>query len=219
MSGAGTGTVLLLGATGLVGAAALELLLADPRWSAVRILVRRPPGQDRPRLRVRVLEDFANLDAATAEFAVNAVLCAVGTTIRAAGSQAAFRAVDHDIPVAAAQLARAQGAAHFGLVSSLGADPRSRVFYSRVKGEVEEEVRRLGPASIAILRPSLLLGPRREFRLGEALAKPLGFLIPGRYRPVQAAAVARVLVDAAMLRRPGVEVIESVEIRRRGGGT
>lgn len=219
MSGAGTGTVLLLGATGLVGVAALELLLADPRWSAVRILVRRPPGQDRPRLRVRVLEDFANLDAATAEFAVNAVLCAVGTTIQAAGSQAAFRAVDHDIPVAAAQLARAQGAAHFGLVSSLGADPRSRVFYSRVKGEVEEEVRRLGPASIAILRPSLLLGPRREFRLGEALAKPLGFLIPGRYRPVQAAAVARVLVDAAMLRRPGVEVIESVEIRRRGGGT
>lgn len=219
MSGAGTGTVLLLGATGLVGVAALELLLADPRWSAVRILVRRPPGQDRPRLRVRVLEDFANLDAATAEFAVNAVLCAVGTTIRAAGSQAAFRAVDHDIPVAAARLARAQGAAHFGLVSSLGADPRSRVFYSRVKGEVEEEVRRLGPASIAILRPSLLLGPRREFRLGEALAKPLGFLIPGRYRPVQAAAVARVLVDAAMLRRPGVEVIESVEIRRRGGGT
>lgn len=208
--------VLLLGSTGLVGSAALEQLLADPQWSEVRVLVRRAPGEGRPRLRVTVLDDFARIADAAAEFAVDAVLCAVGTTIRVAGSPAAFRKVDHDIPVAAARLARASGAAHFGLVSSLGADPRSKILYSRVKGEVEEAVRELGPRSIAILRPSLLLGPRREFRLGEVLAKPFGFLVPGKYRPVEAAAVARVLCQCAADARPGVEIIESAEIRRRG---
>jgi uncharacterized protein YbjT (DUF2867 family) len=140
------------------------------------------------------------------------VFCALGTTIRTAGSRAAFRRVDHDYVVSLARLARAHGARHFLLVSSVGADPRSRVFYSRVKGEVESAVQTLGYPSLTIVRPSLLLGPRSEFRLGEALVKPLGPLFPRRYRPVHARAVAATMIRAALEDRSGVRIVESREI-------
>lgn len=209
--------VLVVGATGLVGSEALRQLSADARVGGITALVRRDlPGELRlPKIEQRVV-DFDALDRLDGLLAASHVLCALGTTIRQAGSRERFRQVDHDYVVATGRLGLRLGARHFLLVSALGADARSRVFYNRVKGETEAGVRALGYPSVTIARPSLLLGHRRERRLGEEIAKRLGFLMPGRLRPVQAADVARALVGAAVEDRPGVRIIESDEIRRQG---
>lgn len=206
----------LLGATGLVGGETLRQALAHPRIGGVVAIGRRPVESPDPRglLRNAVVEfDRLALDASA--FAADAVCCALGTTIKRAGSQARFRQVDHDYVVEAARLARAQGAAHFLLVSALGADAESRVFYNRVKGEVERAVLALGFPRTTIVRPSLLLGDRGEFRLGELVAKPLMRLVPLRWRAVHARDVARVLVEAAAdAEGPRVRIVESGEIPR-----
>ena len=206
--------ILLAGATGLVGGLCLQRLLADPVFTRVVVLVRRPVGTSHPKLEQHVV-DFARLGQGRELFKVDKVMCALGTTIKQAGSQDRFREVDHDYPLQLARMGLAQGARHFLLVSALGANARSGVFYNRVKGEVEADVRALGFPQLTIVRPSLLLGERHEFRLGEEVGKRFAFLVPGKYRPVQADSVAKVLVEAARRDTPGVEVIESDEIRRR----
>jgi len=203
-------TVALLGATGLVGRELLAQLLADPGVAVVRAIGRRPME---PRAKLEsVVVDFDRLDAHADALAVDQLFCALGTTIKVAGSQQRFRQVDHDYPVVAAALARAAGARHFLLVSALGADVASRVFYNRVKGEVEQAVQRLGYPTVTIVRPSLLLGDRGEQRLGEEVAKRFAWLVPRRWAPVHARDVARSLVEAARGDAPGVRVIESREI-------
>ena len=206
--------VLLVGASGLVGRECLRLLIAEPAISRVVVLARRPlpPAALAPKVEAQVV-DFDHLKHAAVFPKADAVLCALGTTMRQAGSQQRFREVDYGYPLAAARLALAQGARHFLLVSALGADARSRVFYNRVKGELEAAVSALGYRSVTIARPSLLLGDREEFRLGERILTPFAFLIPGRLRPVKATAVAAALVDAAVRDEAGVRVIESEEIR------
>ncbi|MDH4043478.1 MAG: oxidoreductase [Gemmatimonadota bacterium] len=204
-------TALVVGATGLVGAELVRQLAAHPGWIHVSALVRRVPDRI-PDTVTPILTDFERLDRISVRLAADHVFCALGTTIRAAGSQAAFRHVDHDYVVGIARLAREVGARHFLLVSSLGATPRSRVFYSRVKGEVEQAIQALGYPSVTIVRPSLLLGDRAEFRLGEVLMKPLGPLMPRRLRPVHAHAVAATLIRAAGADAPGVRIVESAEI-------
>ena len=206
--------VLLAGATGLVGGLCLQRLLEDPAFTRVVVLVRRPLGQNLPKLEQHVV-DFARLDEARDVFNVDTVICALGTTIKQAGSQERFREVDHDYPLALARLGLQHGARHFLLVSALGANPQSGVFYNRVKGEVEMQLHALGYPQVTIVRPSLLLGERREFRFGEEMGKRLAFIVPGKYKPVQADDVAKVLVQTARQNAPGVEVIESDEIRRR----
>lgn len=201
---------LVAGATGLVGRELLRQLAAHGGYGRVTALVRR--SADLPTMVLPLLADFERLADAGERLAADDVYCALGTTIRTAGSRAAFRRVDHDYVVTLARLAREHGARHFLLVSSLGADPRSRVFYSRVKGEVEAAVRALGYPSLTIVRPSLLLGERSEFRLGESLMKALGPLLPRRYRPVHARAVAATLIRAAVEERPGLRIIESRDI-------
>jgi uncharacterized protein YbjT (DUF2867 family) len=201
---------LVAGATGLVGSELVHQLATHPGYARVIAVVRRPT--DLPPAVVPIIADFDRLEQARQHLAADHVFCALGTTIRKAGSQAAFRRVDHDYVVALARLARECGARHFLLVSSLGADPRSRVFYNRVKGEVEAAVRALGYPSVTIVRPSLLLGPRTEFRLGEALAKPLGPLMPRSWRPVHARAVAATMIRAALAEAPGARIIESRDI-------
>ncbi|MCU0803941.1 MAG: NAD(P)H-binding protein [Burkholderiales bacterium] len=208
-------SVTLAGATGLVGGEALRLLLADPAFSRVAAIVRRPlegaiAGERK--LEQRVV-DFERLEQRPPPLDVDTIVCALGTTIKAAGSQEAFRRVDYDYPLALARLGLAAGAKQFVLVSALGASAKSPVFYNRVKGELEDAVRSLGYASVVIVRPSLLLGARREFRLGEEIAKRFGFLAPGKYRPVAARDVANALVTAARDPQPGVRIIESDEIR------
>jgi len=206
--------ILLAGATGLVGGLCLQRLLADPAFTRVVVLVRRPLGITHPKLEQHEV-DFARLETARPLFKVDKLICALGTTIKQAGSQERFREVDHDYPLQLARLGLAQGARHFLLVSALGANAKSGVFYNSVKGDVEADVRALEFRQLTIVRPSLLLGERQEFRLGEEVGKRLAFLVPGKYRPVQADDVAKVLVEAARRDTPGVEVIESDEIRRR----
>jgi uncharacterized protein YbjT (DUF2867 family) len=207
--------VLLAGATGLVGSHCLELLLDDPSVESVTALLRRPlPGAGvGARLRAEVV-DFDHLDAHADLFAVDQVFSALGTTIGKAGSQAGFRRVDFDAPLAIARLARAHGARHFLLVSALGADPRSRIFYNRVKGELEEAVAALDFRSFTFARPSLLLGDRQDRRLGEEIGKRFELLFPAKFRGVHARQVAAALVRAACDDAPGRRVIENRELRR-----
>jgi len=145
---------------------------------------------------------------------LDTAFCCLGTTIRAAGSQEAFRAVDYDLVLAVAQRAREMGARHFLVISALGADAQSRVFYNRVKGELEQGVRALAFPSLTIARPSLLEGDRSEVRPGEILGAKLAFLVPGRWKPVHVRQVARALVQAAADERVGEHVLENVELRR-----
>ncbi len=192
-----TRTVLLAGATGLVGRELLAGLLADPDVATVHTLGRRAPPTPHPKLTAHAV-DFAALPALPA---ADEVYLALGTTIKVAGSQAAFRAVDHDANLAVAQAALRAGVTRAGLVSAMGADARSRVFYSQVKGELEDALAALAFQGLVIARPSLLEGDRgalgQPVRSGEvwgsAIARAVGFLIPRNYRPIPARAVADAL--------------------------
>lgn len=206
-------SVLLLGATGLVGRELLALLLREPRISSVLALVRRDvqfPSE--PKLSVLVT-DFEQLHAHADRFRVDQIFCALGTTIRQAGTQENFRRVDHDYPLMAARLAHEHGVSHYSLVSALGANSRSRVFYNRVKGETEAAIASVGIPSVTIARPSLLVGQRSEVRLGERIGHLLGLLAPPSYRPIAAKDVAAALTLAAREPRSGVHILESREMR------
>lgn len=212
-------SALLLGATGLVGGYCFELLLAHRAWSRVVVLGRRTLPREDPKLEQHVV-NFDQLNSHAEYFRADDVFCCLGTTIKQAGSEEAFRRVDFGYVTEAARIASTKGVEQFGLVSALGADARSRVFYNRVKGEAEEAVRALPFRSVHILRPSLLLGKRKEFRLGERIAeaatRPIGPLMRGplrRFRPIPARAVAAALVRLVEERRPGVRTVESDEIR------
>lgn len=198
--------VLLLGATGLVGGAILKQLTADESIARVTVLTRRPLAAA-PKVEQHPFMLESRL------FAVDQIFCALGTTIKKAGSQEEFRRVDHDLPLQAARLGLAAGVRHFLLVSALGADSLSRLFYNRVKGDLEDDILGLGYRTVTIARPSLLLGPRAERRLGEAVARRLGWLMPSKYRPIEAAAVAGALADAARRDAPGLLILESREMR------
>jgi uncharacterized protein YbjT (DUF2867 family) len=205
---------LVAGATGLVGQALVRQLAADSAWGEVRALVRRelPADLSSPTV-VPITVDYTSLDPPPAWAAADHVFCALGTTIRQAGSQEAFRQVDLEFPVALARAALARGARHFLLVSAIGAAVESRVFYNRVKGEVEDAILGLGFRSVTIARPSLLLGHREVTRRGEQIGKMLGFLAPPRWKPVDATSVARALVEAARRDLPGIRVLENRELR------
>lgn len=216
-------TALLAGATGLVGHALLPLLLAGKRYRRVHVLLRRKvPGLETGRkLQVHQI-DFAH--PATRLPKVDDVFIALGTTIKVAGSEAAFRQVDFDLVVNVARAARAAGARRLAVVSALGADAKSRVFYNRVKGEMEAAVARLGYESVVIARPALLLGDRaalgqpvrRGERWAERLLGPMGWLVPGAVRPIPARAVAAALLDATHAARPGIRVLASGAMRPAG---
>lgn len=189
---------IIAGATGLVGREILAGLLADPAVSAVHSLGRKKPAVEHPKLMAQVV-DFAALPALAA---ADEVYLALGTTIKVAGSQAAFRAVDYGANLAVAKAALAAGAKRAGLVSAMGADPRSNIFYSRVKGELESALTALPFEALVMARPSLLVGNREELGqpvrrgeiIGEAVAKAIGFLIPADYKPVAASAAAKALL-------------------------
>lgn len=198
-NGATTRAVALAGATGLVGRAILKGLLADASITTVHSLGRREPGVAHSKLTIHVV-DFAALPPLPP---LDEVYLALGTTIKVAGSQAAFRAVDFDANLMVARAARAAGARRAGLVSAMGADAKSRIFYNRVKGELEESLAQLSFDGLVIARPSLLVGDREVLgqpkRLGERVAaaasKLLGRLIPANYRPIAATDVARALLS------------------------
>lgn len=210
--------VLLAGASGMVGREVLRQALADPRVGEIVAPARRPLAAD-AKLR-NPLVDFDALPADAAWWKVDAVICALGTTIRDAGSQAAFRKVDHDYPLAVARQALAHGAATFVLTSASGANADSRIFYSRTKGELERDLRALGYRSLCLVRPGLLGGERERRRplehAGMKLLGAIGPLLPRRYRVVPAERVAATLLRMVLEAEPGVRVVESEEIGRAG---
>nr|WP_145551770.1 nucleoside-diphosphate sugar epimerase [Variovorax boronicumulans] len=210
--------VLLAGATGLVGREILALLLADRRVAAVHTLGRRAP----PTPHAKLHHHPSDLRSIPALPPLDSAFIALGTTIKVAGSQQAFRAVDHDAVLAVARATRAAGARRLGLVSAMGADAGSRVFYNRVKGEVEQAVAQIGFESLVVARPSLLVGDRgplgqparRGEVVGEAISRWLRPLIPANYRPIRAADVARALVDALAQGQAGRRVLLSGAMQR-----
>lgn len=217
--------VLLVGATGLVGQQALRQLLARPDVAEVRALVRRDmtlaqllgdqPASVAGASKLRICKaDFNRLEAHVHWFDVDWVFCALGTTIRQAGSQAAFRQVDFDYALQIAQLAKAEGARRFLLVSALGANARSSVFYSRVKGELEEAIKAIDYEHVSVAQPSVLVGERSEVRLGERISLKLGFLVPARYKPVRVEQVAAGLIASGVAGKPGWHVLDNISLRR-----
>ena len=206
-------TVAILGATGLVGTECVRQFADSPEFARVVVLARRSVALASARSKVETqIVDFERLDDAAEHLRVSHIVCALGTTIKKAGTQDRFRRVDHDYPLAAANLGVRQGARHFLLVTALGANPRSRIFYNRVKGDVEDAIRTLPYRSVTIVRPSLILGERGEFRLGESIGKLFAGITPKRFRPVHARAIAGTLRRSAVEDRPGVRIIESMEI-------
>lgn len=205
--------ILLAGATGLTGEHLLDRLLNERTVERVLAPSRRPlaahPHLENP---VGELADLLPQLGGP----VDTAFCCLGSTIRQAGSQEAFRAIDLDLVVAVGRRARELGARHYLVISALGADRGSSVFYNRVKGEMEDALRDQDWPQLTLARPSLLLGPRQEFRLGERLAAPLMRLIPGKYRGIEACTLARALWRLALETGEGTRVVESDELRRLG---
>lgn len=204
-------TLLLVGSTGLVGQSVLQQALDHPAVGQVVAPTRRPlPAH--PRL-LNPVVDFEALPDDAPWWAADAVICTLGTTIKKAGSQAAFYRVDHDHPLRVAELARRHGARAFALNSALGADASSRVFYSRTKGELERDLQSLGFPSLTLVRPGLIGGERAESRpaerLGVVVSEWLRPVLPARYRVVPAQRIAFHLLQAALAELPGLHVIPS----------
>ena len=205
--------LLLLGATGAVGQQVLSLALADARVGQITAPTRRPlPAQAKL---INPVVDFQNIDAHAPWWQADAVVCALGTTIKVAGSQQAFAAIDRDLVIATAQWAKQAGATRLALNSSLGASRKGN-FYLRTKAEAEDGVRALGYPSLTIVRPSLINADRDVARPGEVaglwVARAFGPLVPRRYRPVTAQRIAQALLDGAVQGLPGEHLLESEQL-------
>lgn len=206
-------SALLLGASGLVGSHLLEALLECQVYQEIRIITRRPINIKHPKLKC-FIENFDNLDALQEVFVVDDLFCCLGTTLKQAKSKAAFRKVDYDYILSAAQLSKQQKVKRFLLLSSMGANPKSNNFYLRVKGETESALRNLNLDSLQIFRPSLLLGKRKQFRFAEAffaaMTPLLAVFLKGalkRFRPVAAATVAQRMLSSAQVDKRPVSII------------
>jgi len=211
-------TIIIAGATGLVGKKILNGLLTDDSVAKVHSLGRRLPEIDHPKLTSHIVDFTALPVLPTAD----ELYLALGTTIKVAGSQSAFRAVDFDANLAVAKAALEAGVKNVGLVSAMGAHPDSRIFYSRVKGELESALKKMPFQGLIIARPSMLVGDREELgqpvRRGESLAswldKMFGFLIPVNYKPIKAENVAKALLASVPGAR-GHSVLSSGSMQRK----
>lgn len=205
--------ILLAGATGLTGEHLLDRLLNEPTVECVLAPTRKPlaehPRLDNPIGPLQPLLPQLSGDIDTA-------FCCLGSTLKEAGSQEAFRAIDHDLVLAFAERARELGARHLLVISSLGANPQSNLFYCRTKGEMEEALQAQDWPQLTIARPSQLLGPRMEIRPLERMTAPLSLLLPGKYRGIAACTLARALWRLALEDNDGVRIVESDELRKLG---
>ena len=209
---------LIAGATGLVGQAVLALLLADKRYGAVHVVGRRALGLQHPRLVVHTSASFTGW----ASPAVDDVFIALGTTLKVAGSKAAFKAIDGDAVAALAAAAKAAGATRLAVVSAMGANPQSSMFYSQVKGQMEAAVSQLGFDTVVIARPSLLAGDRDALEQPERVAEKLSLaafkwlkpLIPANYRAIEASSVAQAMVSTLQTAGAGQHVLLSGDMQK-----
>lgn len=215
-------TALIAGASGLVGSYCLRLLLQSERYAKVTAIGRQALPMQHPKLQ-QLIVDFDRLENYRQSLIADDIYCCLGTTIRQAGSKAQFTRVDLTYVKKLAAITSANFASQFLVVSSLGADPKASIFYSRVKGQMEEAVKPMSFLAVHIFQPSLLLGHRPEKRFGEQVAQVvlprLSFMLRGplkKYRPVEAEMVARAMLYAAMQDGAGVCVHTSDKIEQEG---
>lgn len=209
-------TALIAGSTGLIGNQLLQLLLESHHYARVIAISRKPLEISHPKLDNIVFE-FDRMSEHHPKLQADDVFCCLGTTIKKVKTKEKFRKVDFDYPLELARITKANGAVQFLLVSALGADKKSGIFYNQVKGDLEEAIGELGFKSYHIFRPSLLLGDRKESRTGEdagkVMFKYLGFLIPARYKAIESIKVARAMEKIATQNQSGVHVYESKDLQ------
>lgn len=217
-------TAVIAGATGLIGKRLLEELLQSPRYASVIALTRRPLALQHPQLR-NVVTDFQQPGSVLTDVVPHDVFCCLGTTMAKAGSKEKFYEVDFQYPLNLASATRALGAKQYLLVSAVGADAHSKIYYNRVKGQTENAIREVGFDALHIFRPSLLLGPRPEKRAGEDIAKVVykifSFAIPPKYKAISFEKVAEAMLVFAARDMRGTFVHESRDLQNvlpRGGG-
>lgn len=210
-------TALIAGSTGLIGNQLLSLLLNDDSYSVVKAISRKPLDFNHPKLENIVL-DFDQMAQHSGQLKADDVFCCLGTTIKKVKTKEKFRQVDFDYPLTLARISKANGARQYLLVSALGADKKSSIFYNQVKGEVEEAIGEVGFASFQIFRPSLLMGDRQESRSGEETGKVFfkyfGFLVPKKYKGIDSIKVACAMQAFAKIEKPGTHIHESGEMQQ-----
>jgi uncharacterized protein YbjT (DUF2867 family) len=211
-------TATLIGATGLIGGYLLDELLKSDHFDRVKILIRRPFHLSHPKLEKKLV-DFSDQESYRLALEESDVIfCTIGTTQKKVkGDKSAYRKVDYDITVNAARLCKLTGCETFVFVSSVGANSKSNNFYLKLKGEIEEAVKDIGPPIVYAMRPSVLLGNRKEFRLGEKIGKYImkifSFLLPARYKPIQGKEVANSMLAASQKKEKGFFVCGYKEIK------
>jgi len=209
-------TALVAGSSGLIGNQLLSLLLEDSRYAKIIAISRNPLELTHPKLENIVL-DFEQLKQHSHALKCDDIFCCLGTTIKKVKTKEAFRKVDFQYPLELARIGKEQGAENYLLVSALGANRNSSLFYNQVKGEVEGAIAKIGIPTLHIFRPSLLVGPRSEQRSGEEAAKWVykifGFLIPTKYMAIESIKVARAMISVAQEKRNGVIIRESKELQ------
>ncbi|GAB3499074.1 oxidoreductase [Spirosoma knui] len=207
-------TALVLGATGLIGNILTHRLVDSPIYEKVKVLVRKSLNWQHPRLQ-EIQFDFDHPNGLLTQ--ADDIFCCLGTTMRKAGSKAAFQKVDYQYPLDVARLGLANGASQFSIVTAMGADTKSAFFYNQVKGQIERDLAALNYPTLLIFRPSLLLGNRNEPRLGERLAEGamrlLNPLIPAKYKGVGADKVANAMLQTAQHNLTGKHLFESDKLQ------
>jgi uncharacterized protein YbjT (DUF2867 family) len=210
-------TALIAGSTGLIGKQLLQLLLDDAHYTLVKAISRKPLAISHPKLQ-NIVADLSTLSEQYDQLKADDVFCCLGTTIKQAGSKEAFRKVDYEYPLELAKLCKNQGASQYLIITALGSDAHSKIFYNQVKGQVEAAIDQVGFQSYHIFRPSLLLGERTENRPGEGAATAvytaLGFLIPLKYKAIDSGKVAKGMLHFAKQNLSGRFIHESKELQQ-----
>lgn len=209
-------TALVAGASGLVGSALIKRLTDTTEYDQVHILARKELDLVHPKL-VQHIVLFDQLESYNFDFRADDAFCTLGTTISKAGSKNAFILVDRDYVSSFAEMAKAMGVTGFFVVSSMGANPASAIFYNKIKGLMEGDLKKFGFPRLGIFRPSLLLGPRKEKRAGEKFAgwlmRTLDFMIPPKYKAIDVDSVAKKMIEVALLEENGILVLESDKLQ------
>ncbi len=212
-------TALIIGSTGLIGSHLLHQLLDSNDYIKVITFVKRDTGLKHPKLTQYII-NFDQPETYKELVVGDDLFCTIGTTIKNAGSKDAFRKVDFEYPKEFATIALQNNVKQFLIISSLGADANSGNFYLKTKGEIQDFLRECNFESVTVLQPSLLLGNRKEFRLGEKIGsffmKLFSFLLIGnlkKYKPIQSEAVAKAMFSVAQKNYKGFHIIESNEIQ------
>ncbi|MBU3074477.1 NAD-dependent epimerase/dehydratase family protein [Clostridium estertheticum] len=215
-------TALVVGATGLVGGNLVNMLLEAPEYEKVIVWVRKSTGINNKKLEEKII-NFELLDTYKLEDTVNHIFCCLGTTIKKAKSKEAFKKVDLEYIVSLAMKAKENDVSQFLVISAMGSDVKSAVFYNKVKGQMENELSNLGLRGLKIFRPSLLLGDRTEFRFGEKAAEVVSKCIPfifngalKKYKPVYGNTVAKAMYKVAIEEKSGIEAFNSEVIQIKG---